>query len=46
MEIGHLDDGTLVTVDHATGVYTLRFTADDPRVPRVGPWTEDGWVPA
>jgi hypothetical protein len=45
VEIGHLDDGTLVTVDHATGVYTLRFTPDDPRVPRVAPWTEDDWVP-
>jgi len=46
VEIGHLKDGTLVTVDHATGVYTLRFDPKDPRVPRLPGWTADGWTPA
>ena len=46
VEIGHLRDGTLVTVDHATGVYTLRFDPHDPRVPALPGWTADHWVPA
>jgi hypothetical protein len=45
VEIGHLDDGTLVTVDHATGVYTLRYTPDDPRVPVIPGWAADDWTP-
>jgi hypothetical protein len=44
VEVGHLRDGTLVTVDHATGAYTLRFNPDDPRVPRLPPWTADAWI--
>lgn len=45
LDLGHLDDGTLVVVDGTSGVYTVRFTEDDPRVPRVAPWTEDDWLP-
>lgn len=44
VEVGHLKDGTLVTVDHATGVYTLRFDPEDPAVPRLAPWTADAWI--
>lgn len=45
MEVNHLDDGTLVILDGTSGVYTVRFTSDDPRVPVVAPWTEDDWTP-
>ena len=45
MEVNHLNDGTLVILDGTSGVYTVRFTPDDPRVPPVAPWTEDNWVP-
>lgn len=45
MEVNHLNDGTLVILDGTSGVYTVRFTEDDPRVPPVAPWTEDDWMP-
>lgn len=45
MEVNHLADGTLVILDGTSGVYTVRFTEDDPRVPPVAGWTEDDWTP-